>query len=161
MSEKQIYLCNETFYGQICNLCYEKVNENWSSGQTTRIITVDEPGNYTVTASNDYGSLICSVEKTISVKTSNSATITAIDTVDWTQNDNAITVFVEGDGDYEYSIDGFNYQDSNAFTNLSIDDYTVYVRDKNGCGISSKLISVLGFPKFFTPNGDSQNDTWN
>ena len=38
--------------------------------------------------------------------------------------------------------------------------HTVYVRDINGCGITEQLISVLGFPKYFTPNGDGFNDRW-
>lgn len=132
----------------------------WSTGQTTRIIAVDAPGNYTVTAFNDYGSLICSTEKTIEVNVSNSATITNIDTVDWTQSNNVITVFAEGEGDYEYSIDGFNYQVSNVFTNLYIDDYMVYVRDKKGCGIANEDVYLLYYPKYFTPNGDGKHDFW-
>ena len=36
----------------------------------------------------------------------------------------------------------------------------VQVRDKNGCGIASIEVAVIGFPKFFTPNGDGFNDTW-
>ena len=39
--------------------------------------------------------------------------------------------------------------------------YTVYVKDMNGCGIAKEDISVLGAPKFFTPNGDGYNDYWN
>ncbi|WP_458628631.1 T9SS type B sorting domain-containing protein [Winogradskyella sp. PC D3.3] len=132
----------------------------WSTGQTTRSIMVDAPGNYTVTASNAYGSLICSTEKTISVVISNIARITDIEAVDWTQNANAISVFVEGNGDYEYSIDGFNYQDESIFNGLIIDEYTVYVRDKNGCGIVSESIYLLNYPRFFTPNGDGDNDYW-
>ncbi|MCT4629031.1 T9SS type B sorting domain-containing protein, partial [Winogradskyella sp.] len=38
--------------------------------------------------------------------------------------------------------------------------YTVYVRDKNNCGIIEELVSVIGFPKFFTPNEDTVNDFW-
>jgi gliding motility-associated-like protein len=30
-----------------------------------------------------------------------------------------------------------------------------------GCGVVSQEIPVLGAPKFFTPNGDGYNDTWN
>lgn len=38
--------------------------------------------------------------------------------------------------------------------------HKVYVRDKNYCGITSIDVSVIGYPKFFTPNNDGFNDTW-
>ena len=35
------------------------------------------------------------------------------------------------------------------------------IRDlKNDCGVSQKLVSVIGFPKYFTPNNDGIHDTW-
>ncbi|MDG1572355.1 T9SS type B sorting domain-containing protein [Robiginitalea sp. M366] len=78
----------------------------------------------------------------------------------------SLEVQVQGTGQYEYALgspDG-PYQDSNRFTNLPLDTYTVYVRDKNGCGLDQARIqpdlSVEGFPRFFTPNGDGTNDTW-
>ncbi|MBU2926704.1 T9SS type B sorting domain-containing protein [Winogradskyella psychrotolerans] len=132
----------------------------WSTGQTTRAITVDEPGQYTVTVSNIYDNEICSVEKTITVSISDIAIITDIETVDWSQNNNTISIFVEGSGDYEYSLDGNNYQDTNMFSGLYIDEYTVYVRDKNGCGIVSEDVFLIYYPRFFTPNGDGENETW-
>lgn len=132
----------------------------WSTGETTQSIIVATAETYQVTATNIYGNLNCSTTKTVTVTNSNIATITDIETVDWTQNDNAITVFVEGNGDYEYSLDGFIYQDSNEFTNLTIDEYTIYVRDKNGCGVKTETVYLLYYPRFFTPNNDGYNDTW-
>ncbi len=39
---------------------------------------------------------------------------------------------------------------------------TVIINDKNGCGTSEPFeFLVVGYPKFFTPNGDSFYDTWN
>lgn len=35
------------------------------------------------------------------------------------------------------------------------------INDLNGCGSVSATITVVGFPKFFTPNGDGSNDFWN
>ena len=29
-----------------------------------------------------------------------------------------------------------------------------------GCGLITEQIVVVGFPKFFTPNGDGNNDLW-
>ena len=76
-----------------------------------------------------------------------------------------INVDVSGIGEYEYavgSIDG-PYQDSPIFTNLPISNLDVFVRDKNGCGSDTTSINAdfdLGFPKYFTPNGDGINDYW-
>ena len=69
-------------------------------------------------------------------------------------------ILVSGDGDYEFSTDGINYQDSNIFNDVFPGIYTIYVRDKNDCGITEDLISVVGYPKFFTPNGDGVHDSW-
>ena len=66
-------------------------------------------------------------------------------------------------GFYNFALDDINgvYQDSNVFLNAPDDTSTVYVRDKNNCepSISTK-VSLIGFPKYFTPNGDGFNDTW-
>ncbi|GGD26488.1 T9SS type B sorting domain-containing protein [Flavobacterium orientale] len=132
----------------------------WSNGSTSQAITISQPGNYSVTASFDYGNKICSTTKDFTVVLSNAATITSIETQDWTDAENIIIVNTNGFGNYEFSIDGIIYQDSNIFSGLNSGQYTVYVRDKNGCGIAADDIFLLTYPKFFTPNGDGYNDTW-
>ena len=71
------------------------------------------------------------------------------------------TVIITGNGNYQYSIDGENYKDSNVFYEVQLGELIVYVYDLNGCGIAKMKDSVLGVPKFFTPNGDGYNDYWN
>ncbi|MBA4319222.1 MAG: hypothetical protein C0412_12545, partial [Flavobacterium sp.] len=132
----------------------------WSNGATTQTISVANPGSFSVTVTDDYDTISCSSTKNFTVKKSNKATINTIETKDWTDNDNVITVFATGNGDYEYSIDGVNYQTSNQFTGLISGKYTVLVRDKNGCGTATNEVYLLMFPRFFTPNGDGYNDTW-
>ncbi|MGI9545753.1 MAG: T9SS type B sorting domain-containing protein, partial [Flavobacteriaceae bacterium] len=81
-------------------------------------------------------------------------------------NGTRIEIEVEGPGDYEYALDNINgpYQDSNVFETSAEFLYTIYVRDKNGCGLTEEIveqdITLQGFPKFFTPNGDGINDFW-
>ena len=72
-------------------------------------------------------------------------------------------VNVTGYGNYVYSMTDINgpYQDSNLFENIIGGFHTIYIKDLNGCGVTEKIFAVLGAPKFFTPNGDSYNDTWN
>ena len=132
----------------------------WSTGETTQTISVANPGSFSVTVIDDYDTISCSSTKNFEVKKSNKATIKTIETKDWTDNENTITVFAAGEGEYEYSIDGYNYQTSNQFTGLTSGKYTVLVQDKNGCGTATDEVYLLMYPKFFTPNGDRYNDTW-
>ncbi len=131
----------------------------WSNGATSQAISISQAGNYSVTVTKDYATTSCSNTKNFNVVLSNAATITNIGTEDWTDTVNIITVNTNF-GNYEFSIDGINYQDSNVFSGLISGEYTVYVRDKNGCGITTEDVFLLMHPKFFTPNNDGYNDTW-
>ncbi|MAB48188.1 MAG: hypothetical protein CMC05_06115 [Flavobacteriaceae bacterium] len=131
---------------------------SWSTTETTSSIEVNEPGTYTVSVFNSNN---CSKQRTVTVLPSNIATIDNIEVVD-ASNNNSIAILVSGEGDYEYALDDIDgpYQDSNVFEDISPGLYTVFVRDKNDCGIADELVSVIGFPKFFTPNNDGTNDFW-
>jgi len=133
-------------------------NYEWSTGAKTPSIKVNEIGTYSVTISDTKG---CSKLRTIEVSPSNTATIESITIVDPSEN-NTVTVIVSGEGDYEYSLDSefSGYQDSTVFMNVAPGLHTVYIRDKNNCGVINAPISVIGFPKFFTPNNDGFNDSW-
>ncbi len=130
---------------------------DWSTGDTTQSITVTQGGDYTVTVTDNFG---CTNSKTVHVRESDAANIDNIVTVDFNGDNNSITVYVSGPGDYEYSLDGINYQDSNTFEGLSPGTYTVYVQDKNGCGVTTEIVYLLGAPKYFSPNGDGINEYW-
>jgi hypothetical protein len=80
-----------------------------------------------VTVTNNYSTISCSSR--FRSRKSNIAMITSVDTEDWTDSQNT-TVYTTGAGDFEYSIDGTYFQDSNQFLNIISGEYTVAVRDK-------------------------------
>ena len=76
-------------------------------------------------------------------------------------NRNRLIATVEGDGEYEYSLNDGPFQSSNVFENAPLGPNRVIAQDIQGCGFVTAEIFIIGFPNFFTPNNDSFNDTWN
>ncbi len=132
----------------------------WSDGSTGNALTVTTGGNYSLTVTHDYSNISCSAMHDFVVYQSSIASINEIWIRDWTSSDNGLTIIASGLGDYEYSIDGGPFQDTNTFNNLLSGPHTVSVRDKKGCGTTDDEVFLLAYPKFFTPNADGVNDTW-
>ncbi|MFD0796988.1 T9SS type B sorting domain-containing protein [Maribacter chungangensis] len=122
-----------------------------------------EIGSYTLTVGFSYPgqgtNQVCEYSFPFTISPSNPASIKKIIVEDLADN-NTIQVFAEGDGDYEYAIDGMSFQNDNLFEDMAPGRYEITVRDKNGCGTIVQKTAVLGYPKFFTPNGDGINDYW-
>lgn len=136
---------------------------------TTEEVVIDEEGEYLYEAYiniEDSGLIVeCASSKTFNVVISQAPKIENVE-VQIKANSLDYTIRTTTNGNYEYALDDEDgpYQDSNRFANISLENHTVYVRDKGGCGISTYLVqqdlTVNGFPKFFTPNGDGVNDFW-
>lgn len=154
---------NETFplcNGSNINLTVDSGFSNylWSNGSTTNTTNINIPGEYTVTVTNTNG---CKKTKKFIIKPSGIGLITSTTVNDFAGTENSILISYSGDGDYEFSIDGNSYQDAPLFTGLNAGTYDATVRDKNGCGTSNSYrVYVLDYSRFFTPNNDGYNDTW-
>jgi gliding motility-associated-like protein len=168
-TEELVYYCLNQFPSTILinaglfNDAPGNYTYHWSTSENIYQIQINQPGTYHVTVTNANG---CSKDRTVIVEPSNIASFTDIEVIDVTQ-DNTITVLVSGEGIYEYRLLDSNntivypYQQNNVFENISSGIYTVYVKDiKNDCGVINDKVSVIGFPKFFTPNNDGINDLW-
>ncbi len=79
---------------------------------------------------------------------------------DFSEFDNSIVITLDNWEDFEYSLDDENYIDVPYFDNLVPGLYTVYIRSKDGCRSAEEEVIILNYPKFFTPNGDGINETW-
>ncbi|MBG7631072.1 MAG: T9SS type B sorting domain-containing protein, partial [Bacteroidetes bacterium] len=145
-------------------LDYEWKNSSGSLLSTDKSYNASNPGTYFVTLTKTDGTL-CTRTKEIVVDPSIIASITQDDIIveDDTDN-NTITIITDnlGVGDYEFAIDeSFSFQDEPFFDYVEAGIHTIFVQDKNNCGVSQIDVSVIGFPKFITPNNDGFNDKWN
>ena len=135
----------------------------WSTGETTQSIIVSDIGNYTLEVQREYGTEItCSALYNIAVANTTVPQISEIIFSDWTTNDNSFSVILQsGNPDhYLYSIDNITFQSENSFSGLPAGSYEVFVKNIFGCGDAKKIVHLLNYPLFFTPNGDGYNDTW-
>lgn len=154
--DETVFLCN----GSTDNLMVDSgfLSYLWNTGNTSNTIKINASGNYSVTVTDTNG---CEKTKKYIVKPSDIATITGTQINDFSGNGNTVIIEYSGIGDYEFSIDGFYYQNSPSFEEVPAGSYLAYVRDKNGCGLATPLaFYVMDYPKFFTPNGDGFNDFW-
>jgi gliding motility-associated-like protein len=125
---------------------------------TSYTLNVNTEGIYTVKVINSLG---CFRIRTITVIASDAAHFQMPTIMDLSEN-NTVIINVTGLGNYVFSLDYPNaYQTINIFTDVAPGVHTVYVKDLDGCGTTSQVINVIGIPKFFTPNADGFNDTWN
>lgn len=133
---------------------------SWDTGESTATINVSEGGSYTLTATNSSTGIVCTNIRTVNVTVSTPPEITNV-VVEDLQTNNRITVEIDKEGEFEYWLDNGALQNSAIFNNVAPGPHTVTVNDPGGCGSATENIVVVGFPKFFTPNGDGANDNWN
>lgn len=155
--DENVILCKDSTITLDAGSGYSSYSWDTVPTQNTQTINISQPGSYTITAINNNG---CKGSKTFTVLPSAPATGAVIDINDFRGNENSIAIAPKGIGNYEFSLDGKNYQDDNVFKNLMTGKYTVFINDKNGCGNYSETIYILDYPKFFTPNNDGINDVW-
>ena len=138
---------------------------NWSNGDNSFQTEINTAGTYTVEVTNANN---CSKTRTIVVNPSLATfNIPPYNVVDGVPN-NSVTVLASIEGPYEYALYDENnnsvyrdFQTGNVFDNVFPGIYTIRIKDANDeCGTITESVSVIGFPKFFTPNNDGFHDTW-
>ncbi|WP_127024264.1 T9SS type B sorting domain-containing protein [Flagellimonas beolgyonensis] len=133
------------------------------AGQTELTVSSPNSGRYRVTIESTFGNTITDDILITFYGVPELDEVRIIDDlVNSTQTDPYnIEIVPVGDGDYEYAINGGEFQDDPFFYDVPPGLNTVVINDKNGCGTTEPIeFLVVGFPKFFTPNGDFVHDTW-
>ncbi len=158
---QSIILCEESFPitldSQIPSELISDYNYYWSTGEESPTIDVFSEQNVILTIQDKIS--LCEFEQTYEIIQSEAPVILDI-AIDL--DNNAIEVLTVENEDNLYTLDDpyGTYQTSPIFNEIYPGTYEVFVLNKYNCGISSKTVYVFGFPKFFTPNQDGYNDTW-
>ncbi len=72
------------------------------------------------------------------------------------------TGFVDAIPTFEYQLDNGPWQQEPVFKDVAPGLHSVTAREINGCGMAtSESFSLIGYSRFFTPNSDGYNDSWN
>lgn len=158
LKEETKFLCSDQTMMLSVNPSYSMYD--WSNGTGTETFetSISNPGVYTVemTDSNN-----CKGTKKFTVIGSAPASNIDAEINEFSDSNSILITYQNNGGNYEFSIDTLNYQDSSFFNNLTPGEYTISVRDKNGClPTPFKVVYILDYPHFFTPNNDGINDFW-
>jgi N-acetylneuraminic acid mutarotase len=126
--------------------------------QSSNIFTNLSPGTYTMTIKDAAGAVTTTsvVLNNTPLENYSYCTHNAV----CPNSNGAITAYPwGGTAPYQYSLDGITYQASTDFTRLPAGNYTVYIKDANGC-TSTASVSVLGV-SFVLINTGTTNATCN
>ena len=136
------------------------LEQYFSSIETNGLLSVDKAGIYTVIARNRLSGCLSAPIAVAVAETTIGESISIQGNLAFSDN-TEIVIQVDGSDVYEYQLDEGPFQSSNVFSNVSNGDHTVRVQDFYGCTDASMVFTVIGYPKYFTPNNDGYHDFWN
>ncbi len=149
-------ICIGETIGALPTVSLEGITGSWSPAPNNLTTTT-----YTFTPNPNQCADIAT--ETIVVNPINSLTIDVTNNSEPFASNQIIEVTVTGgSGNYEYQLDGGSWQMSSIFQNVvGCDEHLIKVRDTEGCSNEPETsVTILDYPKFFTPNGDGYNDFW-
>lgn len=131
----------------------------WSTGATSPMIQVTEPGTYYVTIS--LGDT-CSYVSNVLTYNQGAFDFSNPEIMQSPVFGSSSTIEVVSDGGYlegyYYQLDQGPPQLSNIFNAVSVGSHTITIF--NACGSVDITFYVIGFMPYFTPNGDGYHDQW-
>jgi gliding motility-associated-like protein len=149
---------------QLSNATYDFVwylNGVVISGAVNNTYEANQSGTYSVLVTNTITGCLSVMTNAIVVDSYPGLTVAIIQSQAFSNNATVEVNVTGGNATFIYSIDNGILQQSNVFENIEPGLHTVKVTDSNNCTNLIKEINIIGFPTYFTPNGDGIHDTWN
>ena len=137
------------------------LNGNLFSNPNGNNYLANQAGNYSVVATNINTG--CISEEVFATVSASIYTTTFTTSVSEAFSDIPYVMIntPSGSGPFQYQLDYGPFQDSNIFYNVFSGLHKISIKDESGCTDLHGEIFILNYPKFFSPNGDTYNDTWN
>jgi len=136
-------------------------NGNSIAGANNATYTATEVGTYTVVATNSTTNCVSNIASAVVTATNPATSLTVTQSEYFSDNATLVVTVSGGNGTLLYQLDEGALQESNVFTGVSGGTHTITVVDTQGCTYLTQEVLVIDYPKYFTPNGDGYNDTWN
>ncbi|MBP6039958.1 MAG: T9SS type B sorting domain-containing protein, partial [Flavobacterium sp.] len=130
-------------------------------GATSATYTATQVGTYTVVATNSTTNCVSNIASAVVSATNPATSLTVTQSEYFSDNATLVVTATGGNGTLLYQLDQGVLQESNVFTGVSAGTHTITVVDTQGCTYLTQEVLVIDYPKYFTPNGDGHNDTWN
>jgi gliding motility-associated-like protein len=130
-------------------------------GATSATYTATQVGTYTVVATNNTTNCVSNIASAVVTATNPATSLTVTQSEYFSDNATLVVTVTGGNGTLLYQLDQGILQESNVFTGVTGGTHTITVVDTQGCTYLTQEVLVIDYPKYFTPNGDGHNDTWN
>jgi gliding motility-associated-like protein len=130
-------------------------------GATSATYTATQVGTYTVVAINSTTNCVSNIASAVVTATNPATSLTVTQSEYFSDNATLVVTVTGGNGTLLYQLDQGALQESNVFTGVTGGTHDITVVDTQGCTYLTQKVLVIDYPKYFTPNGDGYNDTWN
>ncbi|ARN79349.1 lectin [Nonlabens spongiae] len=126
----------------------------WDNGAMTQAIEVDTAGTYECIVTTPEGCETIAVFEVIVTP------VPEIQELRLIGEEELEIITVSQNPDFEYSIDGINFQESNHFDVNNLLEINAFVRNSRGCDTVTDNLFRVKVNLFFSPNEDGFNDRW-
>jgi gliding motility-associated-like protein len=121
----------------------------------------NQVGQYGVLATNTLTGCVSALSSAIVSEREKGESLIIQQSEPFSFNQTIVVNVVGGSGPFLYQLNEGNFQSSNTFYNVPEGEHIISVIDEENCTDLKASVTILNYPRFFTPNDDGFNDTWN